>query len=58
MAHEQFAACIEACQQCAIAYAEPDLGLAVAYLTNGLHDPYVVQVRTEEMAWAIREACG
>lgn len=45
-------------QQCAIAYAEPDLGLGVAYLTNGLHDPYVVQVRTEEMAWAIREACG
>ncbi len=45
-------------QQCAIAYAEPDLGLAVAYLTNGLHDPYVVQVRTEEMAWAIREACA
>lgn len=45
-------------QQCAIAYAEPDLGLAVAYLTNGLNDPYVVQVRTEEMAWAIREACA
>ena len=45
-------------QQCAIAYAEPDLGLAVAYLTNGLHDPYVVQVRTEEIAWAIREACA
>jgi len=45
-------------QQCAISYAEPDLGLAVAYLTNGLHDPFVVQVRTEEMAWAIREACA
>lgn len=45
-------------QQCAISYAEPDMGLAVAYLTNGLHDPYVVQVRTEEMAWAIREACA
>lgn len=45
-------------QQCAIAYAEPALGLAVAYITNGLHDPYVVQVRTEEMTWAIREACA
>ncbi|MDA1010702.1 MAG: serine hydrolase [Chloroflexi bacterium] len=45
-------------QQCAIAYAEPDLGIGVAYLTNGLHDPYVVQVRTEEMVWAIREACA
>lgn len=45
-------------QQCAVAYAEPDLGLVVAYLTNGLHDPYVVQVRTEEMVWAIREACA
>ncbi|MEX1022252.1 MAG: serine hydrolase domain-containing protein [Dehalococcoidia bacterium] len=45
-------------QQCAISYADPARGLAVAYLTNGLHDPYVVQVRTEEMAWAIREACA
>lgn len=44
-------------QQCAISYGDPALGLGVAYLTNGLHDPYVVQVRTEEMAWAIREAC-
>ncbi|MGE3960300.1 MAG: serine hydrolase domain-containing protein [Dehalococcoidia bacterium] len=45
-------------QQCAIAYGDPAHGLAVAYLTNGLHDPYVVQVRTEEMTWAILEACG
>lgn len=44
-------------QQCAIAYGDSALGLGVAYLTNGLHDPYVVQVRTEEMVWAIREAC-
>jgi len=45
-------------QQCTIAYGDPAHGLAVAYVTNGLHDPYVVQVRTEEMAWAILEACG
>ncbi|MCB9491466.1 MAG: beta-lactamase family protein [Dehalococcoidia bacterium] len=45
-------------QQCAIAYGDPAHGLAVSYLTNGLHDPYVVQVRTEEMVWAILEACA
>jgi CubicO group peptidase (beta-lactamase class C family) len=45
-------------QQCAIAYADLARGLAVAYLTNGLHDPYVVAVRTEEMVRAVQEACG
>ena len=45
-------------QQCAISYADPSLGLAVAYVTNGLHDPLVVQLRTEEMAQAVAEACG
>jgi len=45
-------------QQCAIAYADPARGLAVAYLTNGLHDPYVVAVRTEEMVRAVQDACG
>lgn len=44
-------------QQCAISWGDPDTGIAAAYLTNGLHDPYVVQVRTEEMFHAIREAC-
>ena len=44
-------------QQCAISYADPSLGLAVAYVTNGLHDPLVVQLRTEEMVQAIAEAC-
>lgn len=45
-------------QQCAIGYADPALGLAVAYVTNGLHDPLVVQLRTEETAQAIVEACA
>ncbi len=45
-------------QQCTISYADPSLGLAVAYVTNGLHDPLVVQLRTEEMAQAIIEACA
>lgn len=44
-------------QQCTISYADPALGLAVAYVTNGLHDPLVVQLRTEEMVQAIAEAC-
>ena len=44
-------------QQSTISYADPSLGLAVAYVTNGLHDPLVVQLRTEEMAQAIIEAC-
>ncbi len=45
-------------QQCAIGYADPSLGLAVAYVTNGLHDPLVVQTRIEEVAEAAIEACG
>ncbi len=45
-------------QQSTISYADPSLGLAVAYVTNGLHDPLVVQLRTEEMAQAIAEACA
>lgn len=45
-------------QQCTISYADPSLGLAVAYVTNGLHDPLVVQLRTEEMVQAIVEACA
>lgn len=44
-------------QQCAIGYADPRRGLAVAYVTNGLQDPLTVQLRTEEMANAIIEAC-
>ncbi len=45
-------------QQCAVAYADPARGLAVAYLTNGLHDPYVVAVRTEELVRAVQDACA
>ena len=45
-------------QQSTISYADPSLGIAVAYVTNGLHDPLVVQLRTEEMAQAIAEACA
>ena len=44
-------------QQCAIAYADPRRGLAVGYVTNGLQDPLTVQLRTEEMATAIIDAC-
>jgi CubicO group peptidase (beta-lactamase class C family) len=44
-------------QQCAIGYADRSLGLAVAYVTNGLHDPLVVQTRVEEVAQAAVEAC-
>lgn len=36
-------------QQCAIAYADPSTGLAVAYVTNGLQDPLTVQLRWEEL---------
>ena len=45
-------------QQCAISWGDPKTGLAVAYMTNGLHDPYVVQVRTEGMLHLTREACA
>ena len=45
-------------QQCTISWGDPETGVAAAYVTNGLHDPYVVQVRTEEMFHAIREACA
>jgi CubicO group peptidase (beta-lactamase class C family) len=44
-------------QQCTVSYADPARGLAVAYVTNGLHDPLVVQLRTEEMVLAIEGAC-
>ncbi len=44
-------------QQSTISYADPARGLGVAYVTNGLHDPLVVQLRTEEMAQSIAEAC-
>ncbi|MBT5773649.1 MAG: beta-lactamase family protein [Dehalococcoidia bacterium] len=44
-------------QQCVASYADPHRGLAVAYVTNGLQDPLTVQLRTEQMAAAIIEAC-
>jgi len=45
-------------QQCTIAFGDAASGLGVAYVTNGLHDPLVVQLRIEEMAQAVFEACG
>jgi CubicO group peptidase (beta-lactamase class C family) len=44
-------------QQCTIAYADPNRGLAVAYVTNGLQEPLTVQLRTEEMVAAVIQAC-
>jgi CubicO group peptidase (beta-lactamase class C family) len=44
-------------QQCAIGYADPARGLAVAYLTNGLHGPVEVQRRYAEVALALVAAC-
>jgi len=45
-------------QQSSVGYADADLGLAVAYVTNGLHEPAIVHRRIEEMARTIREACA
>jgi CubicO group peptidase (beta-lactamase class C family) len=45
-------------QQSSVGYADAARGLAVAYVTNGLHEPAVVHRRVEEMARAIREACA
>lgn len=45
-------------QQCAIGYADPARGLAVAYVTNGLHDPMTVQLRYTELALTAIAACG
>ena len=44
-------------QQSTIGYADPGRGLAVAYLTNGLHGPLEVQMRYAEVALAIIAAC-
>lgn len=44
-------------QQTTIGYADPGRGLAVAYLTNGLHDPVHVQLRYSEIALALAERC-
>jgi CubicO group peptidase (beta-lactamase class C family) len=45
-------------QQCAISYADPTRGLAVAYVTNGLHDPATVSRRTTDVVTTAIEACG
>lgn len=45
-------------QQSTIGYADPARGVAVAYLTNGLHGPAEVQLRYAEMALAVQEACS
>jgi CubicO group peptidase (beta-lactamase class C family) len=44
-------------QQSSVGYADPRLGIAVAYVTNGLHEPEVVYRRAAEMAAAVRAAC-
>ncbi len=44
-------------QQSSVGYADPRHGLAVAYVTNGLHAPDVVYRRMAEMAAAVRAAC-
>ena len=44
-------------QQSTIGYADPGRGLAVAYLTNGLHGPLEVQMRYTEVALAVIAAC-
>ena len=43
--------------QSTIGYADPARGLAVAYLTNGLHGPVEVQRRYTEIAHALIAAC-
>lgn len=43
--------------QSTIGYADPARGLAVAYLTNGLHGPVEVQRRYQEIAHALIAAC-
>jgi len=44
-------------QQCAISYADPSRGLAVAYITNGLQDPAIYTRRIEDVVAAARAAC-
>lgn len=44
-------------QQSSVGYADPRYGLAVAYITNGLHEPDIVYRRMAEMSRAIRDAC-
>ncbi len=44
-------------QQCAISYADPARGLAVAYVTNGLQDPATFTTRVTEVAAAAIAAC-
>ena len=45
-------------QQSSMGYADPRYGLAVAYVTNGLNAPQIVQRRSSEMAAALRRACA
>ena len=45
-------------QQSTIGYADPERGLAVAYLTNGLHDPATVAIRYAEVEAAVIGACA
>lgn len=44
-------------QQCAISYADPSRGLAVAYVTNGLQDPATFAARIDEVSAAAIAAC-
>ncbi|MGE0227186.1 MAG: serine hydrolase domain-containing protein [Dehalococcoidia bacterium] len=43
-------------QQCAIGYADPSSGLALAYITNGLQDPATYMRRIEDVVAAARAA--
>jgi len=45
-------------QQSSVGYADPRHDVAVAYVTNGLHEPEIVYRRSAEMASAIRAACA
>lgn len=44
-------------QQSSVGYADPERGLAVAYVTNGLQDPVTVALRHAEIAAAVIAAC-
>ena len=45
-------------QQSSVGYVDTGFGLAIAYVTNGLHDPAITVRRMAEMAAALRRACA
>jgi CubicO group peptidase (beta-lactamase class C family) len=44
-------------QQSVVGWADPERGIAAAYVTNGLHEPAVVALRNAEIGAAIIAAC-